>query len=366
MSIPISSLPEPALDDQRSLITRIHSICSAADESSRKPLKRKVLEIPAELLRNLSKVSKQSSILCKDGIPFGLQNFSTPVYGAAADIGTTTIVIYLLNLLTGEQIDTFSALNAQKKFGADVISRITFASKSEENRKKISETIAFQLEEGIQQLLRKHTINEDHFHLLCAAGNTTMMHLLAGVHTEGIAVSPFIPVFTDMMVFAAAELGMTRIKKASIELMPSVAAYIGSDITAGIHVSGIHESEEPEILLDIGTNGEIALESAGTILCCSTAAGPAFEGANITCGTGGIPGAVDSVALNPDGVSFTTIGGAKPVGICGSGIIDAAAELLEYGIIDYTGRLLGPEETDHPCIQERNGEPIFLLSSSGE
>jgi uncharacterized 2Fe-2S/4Fe-4S cluster protein (DUF4445 family) len=260
--------------------------------------------------------------------------------------------------------DTFSALNAQKSFGADVISRIAYASKSETNRKHAKEVIVGQIEQGILTLAADNALDAEQIQQITVAGNTTMLHLLVGADTSGIAASPFIPVFTEMITCRSEELGMKTLVDVKVELLPSVAAYVGADITAGIHVSGIHTHTNPSLLLDIGTNGEMALGIDGKIICCSTAAGPAFEGANITCGTGGIQGAIDTVTVTDKGLTYTTIGNRKPVGICGSGIIDAVAQLLRQGLIDYTGRLLGTGETTHPNIQDIDGESVVLLASA--
>ncbi|MGM0432019.1 MAG: ASKHA domain-containing protein [Spirochaetota bacterium] len=356
-SLPADKIQEASLDDQRSILSRI----TASGPQAKEPLR-----IAQSLLEQLYAADSHTDIILQEGSPYLLLPRGSQVYGVAVDIGTTTLVLYLLNLLTGEQIATSSAMNAQKQYGADVISRIAFASKSAENRKKAAATIADQIETMLLSLLKQHGIDPEQVPLISVAGNTTMLHLLAGIHTEGIAAAPFIPVFTEMLAFSAAELGMKRLPRATVELLPSVAAYVGADITAGIHTSGITEGEAPRLLLDIGTNGEIALATDGQILCCSTAAGPAFEGANISCGTGGVPGAIDTVIITPEGVDYTTIADGKPVGICGSGIIALAAQLVTSGLVDYTGRLLSPEEKGHPCLVTRNGENVFLVATDDQ
>lgn len=350
------SLEVPAqfsLEDQRSLYTRLLETDEVSSHS-----------IDLQLLRSLSMEPRSCCVIYRDGNPFRIESSSATVYGAAIDIGTTTVVVYLLDLLTGKTIDTFSALNAQKQFGADVISRISYSTVSGENRERIRSSIVRQLEEGMLGLCEKNGIAREQLLQVTIAGNTTMLHLLTGSDAAGIAAAPFIPVFTEAVEFSGSDIGFDAFGSAVVELLPSIAAYVGADITAGIEVSGIARSTEPSILLDIGTNGEMALSANGRIICCSTAAGPAFEGANIVCGTGGIKGAIDTVALSGQEVFCTTIAEAPAIGICGSGIIDAISVLIADGFVDYTGRLLDPEERPHPSLKERDGEPIFLLSKA--
>lgn len=356
----LQEIPESSIADQRSLLSKV--ITSFTEPDTSEMIDR---ETPLDLINMLHPAAgSDRDIIIRDDTPYMIIDAGKQLFAAAIDIGTTTLVIYLVDLTTGDVQDTFSALNAQKSFGADVISRIAYASKSGTNRKHAKEVIVGQIEQGILTLVADNAIDAEQILQITIAGNTTMLHLLVGADTSGIAASPFIPVFTEMITCRSEELGMKTLIDVKVELLPSVAAYVGADITAGIHVSGIHKHATPSLLLDIGTNGEMALGIDGKIICCSTAAGPAFEGANITCGTGGIQGAIDTVTVTEEGLSYTTIGNRKPVGICGSGIIDAVAQLLRQGLIDYTGRLLGTGETTHPNIQDIDGESVVLLASA--
>ena len=250
-------------------------------------------------------------------------------YGLALDLGTTTLAFALVHLKTGRIIGKKSCLNPQSAFGADVISRIKAA--SEGNREILSSCVKktvnkimaeFAAEYGVEKIVR-----------LCVAGNTTMLHLLIGADASGIGRAPFTPSFLDTQRYAGADAG---IGCEEVVLLPSAHSFVGSDIVCGAHFVRADRSGTCA-LLDIGTNGEIMLFCDGRILCTSTAAGPAFEGADIECGTGGVKGAIDSVRTENGKIVVTTIGNADPAGICGSGLVDAVAVMLERGIIDETG-----------------------------
>ncbi len=353
----LQEVPEGSLTDQRSVLTKLTDPIS-------EPLH---TNIPRNILSTVkANTTEQKDLILRDGYPQLIIDSDKRIYGVAVDIGTTTVVAYLVDLETGDVLANYSGLNAQKKFGADVISRIAFATDSDTQRDRLQQIIVKQLDGGIRKMAIDNRITLDQIVQLVIAGNTTMLHLLVGADSSGIAAAPFIPVFTDFMRVSAKELGFTSIPDISAELLPSVAAYVGADITAGIQVSGIHNDNTPSILLDIGTNGEMAFSVKDQIICCSTAAGPAFEGANITFGTGGIRGAIDTVELTSDSVSFTTIEGAEPIGICGSGIIDCVAGLIETGLVDYTGRMLTPQECDHPGIRTVEGSPVFMITPDSD
>ncbi|MCK5156075.1 MAG: DUF4445 domain-containing protein [Spirochaetales bacterium] len=295
-----------------------------------------------------------------------IQHTKTMYYGCAVDIGTTTIVVHLVNLLDGTILGTWSGLNEQKRYGADVISRIQFCMEQRENTGKLQKTIVNQIDDAIKSLFIEASIPEEHLQVITIAGNTTMLHFLTGSDTSGIAASPFIPIFTDSLSFSSTELGFSAIPHTKIELLPSIAAYVGADISAGVSVTNLLSKVSPTLFLDIGTNGEMALGDNGRVVCCSTAAGPAFEGANIRYGTGGIAGAIDSVKLENGKILYTTIGNKPPIGICGSGIIDAAALLISSGAADYTGRIESQENFEAPWIVVFDGAPALLLASIDE
>lgn len=293
------------------------------------------------------------------------------LYGAAIDIGTTTVAAYLYDLNTGECEAISSMLNPQRKFGADVISRISYTMKSKENTMEMQCMITDCINELISQLVQKAGITFEDIYACVFTGNTTMLHFLMGLDAANMAVSPFIPVTTNLQYFSSKALGIVINEQGVGVAFPSVSAYVGGDTVAAILSSGIYEEDEVSLLVDIGTNGEIVLGCKEWLLACSTAAGPAFEGANIRNGVGGISGAIDSVG-NAPAFKYTTIGNANPVGICGSGIIDAIARLLDAEVIDETGRLADEDEADQlgQGYNDRlimvDGVRAFILAEEGE
>jgi len=259
-------------------------------------------------------------------------------YGIAVDIGTTTVAAYLYDLVKCRCISTASALNPQRKYGTDVISRISYSMKSDNNRKTMQREIVECINGLADRLAQDASIRHEHIYASVFVGNTTMLHFLTGLDTSGIGAAPFRPATRDLQLIESGELGLNINPKGVSIVFPCVSAYIGGDALACVTASGMAESEDISLLVDIGTNGEIVLGCRKWLISCSTAAGPAFEGANISCGTGGVEGAIDTVGEAPD-FKYTTVGNKEPVGICGSGIVDAVSRLLDAGIIDRTGRM---------------------------
>jgi uncharacterized 2Fe-2S/4Fe-4S cluster protein (DUF4445 family) len=271
-------------------------------------------------------------------------------YGVAIDIGTTTIAAYLVDLNSGDTVDIESQVNKQRSFGADVISRINYTIENEKGLQIQQECIINQLNSMIDNLCERNTICSENIYDAAIVGNTTMIHLLLGLPCKNIAMAPYVPVITREMEFDAMDLRLNI--NGMVSLVPGIASYVGSDITAGIMSSGMITSDKYSILLDLGTNGEIALGNCDGVIACSTAAGPAFEGANIKHGVGGIKGAVSKINLSESKV-YETIANGVPCGICGSGVLDAVAELVKYGIVDETGRMVEEDEIEDLKLSKR-------------
>jgi uncharacterized 2Fe-2S/4Fe-4S cluster protein (DUF4445 family) len=293
------------------------------------------------------------------------------LFGAAFDIGTTTVAAYLHDLTTGKCLAVASLLNPQRKYGADVISRISHAMLSKKEAKMLQSLIISCINDLLDNLVQKSGIKHAGIYMAVFAGNTTMMHLMMGLDASNIATAPFIPVTTGLQHFDPRSMDLHMNKSGLGVVLPGVSAYVGADTVAAILSSGMYEDEEISLLVDIGTNGEIVLGCREWMMSCSTAAGPAFEGANIRNGVGGVKGAIDNVGKAPD-FQYTTIGDESPVGICGSGIIDLAAALLDAGVIDETGRLADKDETSLPVeeyerrIVSVEGIRAFRLAAEGE
>ena len=341
--IPYSSGPliapaAPSLDDQRSDEQRLLDDLPAGTVINDHNLRKRIPGLMREE-RELTVTAWGDEVLSV--FP---GNRTENHYAIAADIGTTTVVAYLLDLKTGKVVGTSSGLNRQKNFGGDVISRIDYIGDDPGNLRKLQERILLQLESYHSDLMLASGVKEEDISGFFIAGNTTMMHILSGLNPRNMAVAPFIPVSTSQMLLTPQELDIPLPSHMRFILLPSLSAYIGADIVAGILSTGMSDSEEISLLVDIGTNGEIALGNRKKILTCSTAAGPAFEGANIQCGTGGIPGAISAVTGDDGVLEWKTIQDEPAVGICGSGIIDITAYLLKTGIADYTGRFTDEDD----------------------
>jgi uncharacterized 2Fe-2S/4Fe-4S cluster protein (DUF4445 family) len=338
------SLPEPSLenqaDDEQRLLTALSAILPVGVRPARVEFSAlPSLAIAARSAATLTAIVGGGSVLAVEsgGAAHGW-------YGVGIDIGTTTIVCYLVDLSTGERISHRAEINEQRAFGADVISRIAATMEQPAALADLRSRVATQLGGMIGALASGSDVAIGDILSVAVAGNTTMMHLLAGVPPAAMAAAPFIPAFTLSRSCTPAELGLELGAATRIFLLPSVSAYVGADIVAGILATGMAGRGNFELLLDIGTNGEIALGGSGGIFCCATAAGPAFEGAGIEKGMGGVEGAIDSVWLDGDSLGFTTIGGKPARGICGSGIIDAIAAFLDCGLLEDSGRILDADE----------------------
>lgn len=285
-------------------------------------------------------------------------------YGIACDIGTTTIVCHLIRLDTGQCIATAGEGNEQARFGADVISRIQVAAEGRLN--VLTDAVRRQLIRMTARLCGLGGVERGEITRMAVAANTTMCHLLAGLNPQGLGAAPFTPVSRFGNCYGARELRLSI--EGEVYVLPAVSGYVGGDITADVLAAGMDRTDEVTLLIDVGTNGEMVLGCSGRMVCCSTAAGPAFEGAQIECGMTAARGAVSSVRWEDGRVAVEVIGDEEASGICGSGLIDAVAMLLDLGVLDETGRMLDIEEDEipdecRPYLElDAEGIPIFRLS----
>jgi len=256
--------------------------------------------------------------------------------GVAVDLGTTTLVTQLVDLQTGDVLAVRSALNAQARHGADVMSRIEFAIQG--GQAELTKLIREQIGELIGQLVAPGRSARPLTRVVLV-GNTVMHHLFCGVSVAPLARQPFESPQLDRRRFAPGELGWPLPAATVVEFLPCLGGFVGSDILAGIVATGLHESPELAALIDLGTNGEIVLGHRGRMLCTSTAAGPAFEGARISMGMRAAPGAIGEVRVDQGALVCRTLGGGVPRGLCGSGLVDAVAAGLELGRIAASGRM---------------------------
>lgn len=258
-------------------------------------------------------------------------------YGIACDIGTTTIAMSLVNMASGGVCAAATRVNHQRMYGADVISRIQASNdgKGETLQKSIREDLC----QGVRELLRKGNISQSQVQHMVLAGNTTMGHLLMGYSCETLGVAPFTPVNISEITDRCETILGEAVLNCPVTLMPGISTYVGADILAGILACGMSEREETTLLIDLGTNGEMAVGNQERLLVTSTAAGPAFEGGHISCGMGSVQGAISGVKIRNGQAEVTTIGDKPPVGLCGTGVIETIAELVQEKLVDETGLL---------------------------
>ena len=325
-------LPEPTIEDQRSVLARLRDASSLSwltVTPTQLTLASAALQ-GGERIRLVTDARTHRTI----SLERDAESADQEVFGVAFDIGTTTVAGYLVDLGRHALHGTRSEANAQAPYGADVISRISHA----ETGAPLTEAIRAQLASMTSALIDGEGSPEN-IVSVAVAGNTTMLHLLMDVPTETIARAPFAPLFTEALSVRPEELGLPVHQDASVLLLPGVAAYVGADIVADLLACGMHRTRGISLLVDIGTNGEIVCGGADGLLACSTAAGPAFEGASIRYGSGGLPGAINHVERDGSRILTETIGDVAARSICGTGLMDSLAMLLEDGIVDAMGRM---------------------------
>ena len=267
------------------------------------------------------------------------------------DIGTTTVAAFLLDGKTGEQLATASLLNPQVSFGADVISRIQAA--LDGSLEELQRLITDGVDSLVEALCETAGRSPSDIGVVSLVGNPAMQQLFLGVDPKNLAAVPFDPVLTETKLLSAKDY-LPSCENATLLVVPDIAGYVGADTVGAVLATKLDSTDNNVLLVDIGTNGEMVLRANGRMAACSTAAGPALEGAKITFGMRGAPGAIDKVWLEDGEVRFHVIGDTEPSGLCGSGLIDAVASFLDLGLINKRGRIQSTEET--------NGQRVLYLN----
>jgi len=306
-------------------------------------------------------------------IDFESGDTTAECFACAVDLGTTTLAAALVDLGTGEDVAVASRVNPQSHLGDDVMSRITHAAKGPEQLTQLQSLVADAVQQCIDDLVATAGIARERIYELAFSGNTTMQQLLCGIDPRSLGEMPYVPTLgPQMLPLPAAELGLHVHPRATAWLMPVIGGFLGGDTVAGVLVTGLAERSRPTLLVDVGTNGEIVLVAGGRLTAASTAAGPAFEGARISCGMRGGSGAIEKVVVDGQ-LHVNVIDGVAPTGLCGSGLIDAAAELLRHGVLSPEGRLRPPEELGEavpPDLARRvvthDGHISFLLAEASD
>ena len=295
------------------------------------------------------------------------------LYGVAIDIGTTTVVCSLIDMLTGEELGHASEINAQKFFGLDVLTRITYEIENpEDGREKLQKAIVGSINKMVKSICDEHGLTQDQIYEVTVGANCTMMHMLMGIDARPIGKAPFAPVFARAKDVKAAAIGLKAAPGARLYCLPSVSAYIGADIVAGAYVCDLRHRGGNVMFIDIGTNGEIVLAADGKLMSCSCAAGPALEGMNISSGMRAAEGAIEDIHISEDGIDLKVIGDCEPAGICGSGILTVTKELLRTGIVRKTGAFVKADKFDDDDYRSKyiavdeDGKRSFRMTEGGD
>jgi uncharacterized 2Fe-2S/4Fe-4S cluster protein (DUF4445 family) len=292
-------------------------------------------------------------------------------YGLVFDLGTSTLVGKLINLVDGQQIAAISCLNGQSKYGADVITRLQYVKTHPDGLQELHKLLVRDLNRIAHGLLKVGNVGANDVFVAVMAGNTTMQHLMLGLSPLGIAEAPFVPVLTDGVVVWAAQIGLRLHPEAVVYMLPMRSGYVGGDMLSVILASAAAEQDRHMVLgLDLGTNGEIFLGNSRRMLTCSTAAGPALEGARISHGMIARTGAIEGVTISDHHIEYQVISNTKPAGLCGSGLVDLVAVLLHSGIIQADGYIPAPS-TEIPRflgsrVVDRGDVNAFLIADQDE
>jgi uncharacterized 2Fe-2S/4Fe-4S cluster protein (DUF4445 family) len=290
---------------------------------------------------------------------------TSTIYGYAVDIGTSKLVGVLIDLVTGETVNTLFVENPQLVYGEDIMSRMSFAMKAHENSLKLRSSVLSAINQLLERSCAMAQITPSQVYEFVIVGNTAMHHFLLGIESRYLALSPYVPALKEAIDLHAKNVGILAHPHANVHVLPLIAGYVGADAVADVLASGIRETDELSLLLDIGTNTELFVGNRSDIVSCSCASGPAFEGAHIRQGMKAVHGAIERVRIEPTSlnVEYETVGADKPVGICGSGILDAVAGLLKCRVIDSKGRF---QKVDNKRLIEVSGDRAFVLAWGNE
>jgi len=362
------SLPPPTLKDQISDVARI-----------KRELRKKgfdQLKIDLRLIKKVPFILRESqfktTVVLNNKEIINLEEGDTrgKNFGLAFDIGTTTVVGSLIDLDTGNRIATKAILNPQTIYGDDVISRVSYLQNNSKGLLNLQRKIVGGINEIVDYLVNSTGVKRENIYEITLVGNTVMQHLLSGVNPLNLALYPYVPVTQDPINLKSYRLGLKINPLANIYVFPNIAAFVGGDTVGVILATEMHKiNNKTKLAIDIGTNGEIVLSHEGKLVAASTAAGPAFEGSRISHGMWAQDGAIEKARLKDGEVIIDVIGGGRPTGICGSGLIDAISEFYKEGIIDRSGRIKPVKEQSrlwrNRIVEDEEGGR-FILWEDGE
>ena len=341
-------LPKPGLEDLRSDMARVDETLAQQGFAPLRGSLKLVSKLSLVLRRNnewqariaVRKQANHTELVSV--LPTG-----APLVGLAMDMGSTKLALYLVDLHSGATLSRAGVMNPQISYGEDVVSRIAFANREAGNLRILQGRLVESINNALADFCQELGLTTDQIVDVVAVGNTAMHHLFCGLPVEQLGSAPYVPVVSKPLEFYAAEIGLTTAPGARVFLPANIAGYVGADHVSALLATQSYAARRTALLVDIGTNTEISLTYRGQVYSCSCASGPAFEGAHIHDGMRAAPGAIDRVKLDGGQVELTTIGNAPPVGICGSGILNAVAEMLDAGIIDPRGVLRSTPGSPH-------------------
>jgi len=354
-------LPAPTLTDHLSDFERLAREVKTKDKHFPK------IKIPLPKLQKLAKFLRDNQwkltlSLNERGeiIDYEPRDTSGHSYALALDIGTTTVALSLIDLSRNEVLGQKATYNQQMSFGDDIISRIIHTETQPQGLENLTQAVRETVNQLISELVKETRIETKNMLAMMVAGNTTMNHLFLSLPPEYIRKEPYLPTANFLPDIKAKEIGINIHPEGTVSFCPNVSSYIGGDVTAGILASGMDEKEELSLLIDLGTNGEMVLGNKDFLVSCACSAGPAFEGVGIKSGIRAMEGAIENIQISSDGkkVKYTTIGNKPPRGICGSGLVDAVAELFKDGFLDRQGKFIPGSS---PLIRETEEGREFLL-----
>ena len=359
-------LPTPTLEDDVPDLERLVRVLGPLDTD------RQVLQTLPGRLRDAGFAG--TAVLAGNRlVAFESGNTEQANYAVAFDLGTTTLVGTLIDVATGAECANVARMNPQTRYGDDVLSRILHAREQTKGLNDLQDDVVGSVNAMIDELVEAREVDSAQIYQATFSGNTTMQLLFAGIDPSPLGEMPFVPAVKQGLCERASAFGLHIHPLGDVYVYPVIGGFVGGDTVSGILVTGLAESDKPTLFTDIGTNGEIVLAANGKIEAASTAAGPAFEGARISCGMRAAVGAIEKIDLSADGVQYEVIGDAAPMGICGSALIDVAAGLLRHGIVGMEGLMLSPDTLpeDLPAaLRERVviGEdgPEFVVAPANE
>jgi uncharacterized 2Fe-2S/4Fe-4S cluster protein (DUF4445 family) len=351
-------LNPPNLKDLRADTVRLRDLL--AEKGIRQP------GLPLPVIAQFSEVMRRQDwkgrlAMHRTGSLVSVLPVNIPLFGMAVDVGSTKLAMYLVNLETGETVGKAGAMNPQIAYGEDVVSRIAYANQGDTQRHVLQTRLVDTLNGMLSELRQAASVAQDQVVDAVVVGNTAMHHIFAGLSVRQLGQAPYVAATTESLDFPASQVGLALAPAANVHVPPNIAGYVGADHVAMLLATQAWQMPGTTVALDIGTNTEISLSVGGRLLSCSCASGPAFEGAHIHAGMRAAPGAIERVQRIQGEWRISTIGGLAPIGICGSGILDAVAEMLSAGVIDARGIL----RKDAPGVLPLERGGAFRLASTG-